>query len=125
MMDTQHGALVTVESGLPGDIAGITLPAIIEEAGDHARRRFIEFFTADIRNANTRKAYARAVGEFLAWVDPLGVSLERIQPVHVAAYIEGHPGSVASVKQHLAFMLQAAGLVKDEVRNRVVRAEAA
>jgi hypothetical protein len=29
--------------------------------------RFLEFFSANIRNANTRRSYARATEEFLAW----------------------------------------------------------
>jgi hypothetical protein len=33
------------------------LPAIIRARGERASRRFIEFFTANIRNPNTRKAY--------------------------------------------------------------------
>jgi integrase/recombinase XerD len=28
--------------------------------------------------------------------------LEDIEPIHVAAYIEGHPGSAATIKQHMA-----------------------
>ena len=35
------------------------LPAIIRAQGERASRRFIEFFTASIRNRNTRMAYAR------------------------------------------------------------------
>jgi hypothetical protein len=37
-----------------------TLPAIIRNRGERASRRFIEFFTASIRNRNTRAAYMRA-----------------------------------------------------------------
>jgi hypothetical protein len=33
------------------------LPAVLVAAGDSARVRFIEFFTANIRNRNTRRAY--------------------------------------------------------------------
>jgi hypothetical protein len=45
--------------------AGIeALPAIVRAQGEHASRRFIEFFTATIRNRNTRSAYARAVKQF-------------------------------------------------------------
>jgi len=33
------------------------IPAVIEEAGPRAQRRFVEFFTANIANANTRAAY--------------------------------------------------------------------
>jgi hypothetical protein len=40
---------------------------LIAAAGECAQERFIEFFTANIRNRNTRRAYAKAVREFLAW----------------------------------------------------------
>jgi integrase/recombinase XerD len=43
------------------------VPVVIAAAGEGAARRFVEFFTATIRNKNTRLAYARAVGAFLAW----------------------------------------------------------
>ena len=70
-----------------------------------AGRRFIEFFTANIRNANTRRAYARAAIDFAAWCERQGLrELRDIEPVHVAGYIEGLQGSLAapSVKVHLA-----------------------
>jgi hypothetical protein len=44
-----------------------TLPTIIRAQGERASRRFIEFFTATIRNRNTRMAYARAVKRFFHW----------------------------------------------------------
>ncbi len=80
------------------------LPALIESAGPRARSRFVEFFVAEIRNPNTRKAYARAVGRFATWADQHGFQLEQLTPVHVAAYIEqlGRELEAASVKQHLA-----------------------
>ena len=40
--------------------AGVALPALIQAAGPKASRRFLEFFAAQIRNPNTRAAYARA-----------------------------------------------------------------
>ena len=65
------------------------VPAAIAAAGEPARKRFIEFFTANIRNRNTRLAYARAVSDFFAWCERAGLStLELLQPVHVAAYVE-------------------------------------
>ena len=42
------------------------LPPLIVGAGDRARVHFLEFFTANIRNPNTRRAYARGVADFLA-----------------------------------------------------------
>jgi site-specific recombinase XerD len=79
------------------------LPAIVADAGDAAARRFLEFFTATIRNAHTRHAYARAVRDFFAWIGP-GLTLAAIEPVHVAAYVEhlGNRRSAPTVKQHLA-----------------------
>jgi hypothetical protein len=40
--------------------AGASLPTLIATAGERASYRFFEFFTAQIRNPNTRRAYARA-----------------------------------------------------------------
>jgi integrase/recombinase XerD len=83
---------------------GPLLPAIIAQAGDHAARRFIEFFTVTIRNGNTRRAYAKAVGDFLAWCEGHGLTLPGIEPLHVASYIEQLTQAKAAptVKQHLA-----------------------
>jgi Site-specific recombinase XerD len=87
------------------------LPPAIAEMGERAGRAFVEFFTAQIRNPNTRAAYGRNVARFLAWAEGHGVTLSAVEPFHVAAYIEdlGRSGevggqglAVASVKQHLA-----------------------
>jgi len=43
------------------------LPAVVINAGERASVRFLEFFASTIRNPNTRRAYAHAVGEFLTW----------------------------------------------------------
>lgn len=80
------------------------MPALFSDAGATASRRFIEFFTANIRNRNTREAYARAVAHFSQWCDRRGLSLLRLNPVVIAAYIEELGQAVAkpTVKQHLA-----------------------
>src|SRR5437773_516745 len=77
------------------------LPAPIA-AGEEAAWHFIEFFTANIRNKNTRAAYAKAVSQFFTWCEPPHLALDQIRPVVVAGYIEQHPGSAPTVKQHLA-----------------------
>jgi site-specific recombinase XerD len=79
------------------------LPAAIGRAGEAAAWRFIEFFTATIRNKNTRAAYAEAVGQFFAWCEKHRVrTLPEISPIVIAAYIENHPGAAPTVKQHLS-----------------------
>ncbi|MGH6794840.1 MAG: hypothetical protein ACREDM_00495 [Methylocella sp.] len=44
----------------------VQLPALIAAVGERAQMRFCEFFAANIRNPRIRRAYARAVQEFLA-----------------------------------------------------------
>src|SRR5579863_8400729 len=78
------------------------LPATIARAGDKAAWRFAEFFTANIRNKNTRTAYAHAVTEFFDWCESRGLQLDQLTPVAIAGYIEGHLGAAPTVKQHLA-----------------------
>ncbi len=80
------------------------LPALFAPDAKTAER-VIEFFTAQIRNPNTRKAYARAAGDFAAWCAEHGiVELASVRPVHVAAYIETlqKEMSAPSVKLQLA-----------------------
>ena len=87
------------------EVQSAAVPSAILQAGDNATRKFIEFFTANIRNRNTREAYHTAVRHFFAWCEVRGVTeLGRIEPVIVAAYIEdiSHRYSIPTVKQHLA-----------------------
>ena len=85
-----------------GEADVVVLPALIVDAGPDAVARFLEFFAGRIANERTRAAYGRAVGQFLAWCEARGLGLEAVSPLHVAAYIRTHPGSVPTVKQHLA-----------------------
>ena len=80
------------------------LPSSILSRGERAGRRFIEFFTANIRNRNTRLAYARAVKQFFDWTEAQNLRLDDIEPVSVAAYVEQLGAEMAkpSIKQHLA-----------------------
>jgi integrase/recombinase XerD len=82
--------------------AGPLLPAVVVRSGERAGKRFLEFFTAQIRNANTRRAYGRAIAGFFGWCEFRGIELHQVEPITVAAYIEQHPGSKPTVKQHLA-----------------------
>jgi len=68
---------------------GAIVPAIVADTHRDAAERFIEFFAATLRNANTRAAYMNAVEDFLSFppVAALG-SLAEIRSIHVSAYIE-------------------------------------
>ena len=89
---------------LPSGWAVEGLPAIVERAGPAAAERVVEFFTAQIRNANTRAAYAKAVTQFFTWCDERGLELDQISAVDVAAYVEELQGvyRAPTIKQHLA-----------------------
>jgi site-specific recombinase XerD len=78
------------------------LPSLVARTGVTASKRFFEFFTVTIRNEHTRAAYLHAVRLFFDWCDARGLTLERIEPVHVAAYVEHHPGSKTTIKQHMS-----------------------
>jgi len=70
-----------------------------------AAKRFVEYFAANIRNSNTRRAYLRAVLDFSAWCEAQNLTeILDVEPLHVAAYIEvlGKRLAKPSVKQHLA-----------------------
>lgn len=85
--------------------AAATLPAIIVAAGRPASERFLEFFAATIRNRNTRDAYARAIGQFLAFAESVGCrNLSSITTMVVSAYVERVTldRSPPTAKQHLA-----------------------
>src|ERR1700729_3436736 len=80
------------------------VPALIADLGDQAAWRYVDFFTANIRNPNTRRAYARACSTFLDWCETRGRTLATIRPFDVSTYIESRAQthSAPDVKQQLA-----------------------
>ncbi|MBV9035300.1 MAG: site-specific integrase, partial [Acidobacteriaceae bacterium] len=80
------------------------VPHLLAHASERTLRRLLEFFTVNIRNANTRAAYLRAANLFFRWCEERQLQLEQVQPFHVAAYIEGlqRTHSRPTIKQHLA-----------------------
>jgi Phage integrase, N-terminal SAM-like domain len=71
---------------------------------EEAAWRYVEFFTANIRNPNTRRAYARACNRFFGWCEDRGLVPAAIRPHDVAIYVEELQLEVSapSVKQQLA-----------------------
>jgi site-specific recombinase XerD len=78
------------------------IPELIAAAGREVTETYIDFFTATIRNRNTRAAYARACWQFFDWCAAHGLELTTVRPFHVAAWIEDFPGSKPTIKQKLA-----------------------
>jgi site-specific recombinase XerD len=103
-------AIITLKE--PRALAGLAVnPPAVFLPDEKAGERFFGFFTAHIRNRNTRRAYYKAACRFSDWCDGRGLlDLGAVKPPHVAAYIEmlglpepdGAGLSKPSVKQHLA-----------------------
>jgi site-specific recombinase XerC len=86
---SEHLPAIIDRSEIIGDARAHVVPALIAVAGERASLRFLEFFAANIRNPHTRRAYSRAVSEFMAWCEDNGVtSIAAVQPLHVSAWIE-------------------------------------
>lgn len=105
------GGIATRKQPDLGSLGFAGVPTIISAAGERASFRFVEFFTANIRNQNTRVSYGRALREFCNWCEEREFRLEDLNPVLVAGYVEllgrpveqhGRGYSKPSVKQHLA-----------------------
>jgi site-specific recombinase XerD len=88
----------------PALAASSIVPVLVAQRGDEAAWRYVEFFTANIRNSNTRRAYARACAAFFQWCELRGLTLPAIRPHDVGAYIERQQRTAPapSVKQQLA-----------------------
>jgi len=95
----------------PRALAGLAVkPPTVFLPDEKAGERFFGFFTAHIRNRNTRRAYYKAACRFSDRCEDRLLDLAGVKPPHIAAYTEmlGQPGpegaalSKPSVKQHLA-----------------------
>ena len=81
---------------------------LILQGGEKAAWAFFEFFTATISNANTRRAYATAVLNFLNWCQERGVTdLGQIRAPFIAEYIRNYLRLAdPSIKLHLSGIRQ-------------------
>jgi integrase/recombinase XerD len=82
--------------------AGLALPALVADAGPAARFAWDEFFSAEIRNPHTRRAYVHAVRRFLAWAAGQQLEFQRVTPGLVGQYLDQLDASIPTRKQHLA-----------------------
>jgi hypothetical protein len=103
-------------------LAGVPAPFAPDSK---AAKRFIEYFAANIRNPNTRRAYTRAILGFSSWCETRDLNeIADIEPVHVAAYVElsGRRLAKPSVKQNQLTRMGAATQVErwiDETKELV------
>ena len=78
-------------------IAGIS-----ESTRTKTAETFLELLGARVRNPNTRSAYQVAWRSFLAFCSARKLELESVKAYHVGAWLDQHPGSRSTQRQHLA-----------------------
>ncbi len=64
------------------------VPVLVVGLGAKASERFVTFFTDNIRNPHTRRAYHRWVCDFFEWCEAGGLDFTTIKSYHVARYVE-------------------------------------
>ena len=81
---------------------GLVLPRLI--VSTRGRRRWGSFWSSWRGGSQTGGRGRRTGGRWASfWPGARrGLALEAVSPLHVAAYIRTHPGSVPTVKEHLA-----------------------
>ena len=79
---------------------------LIEGTSESARAKtaetFLELLGARVRNPNTRSAYRVAWRSFLAFCSARQLELESVRAYHVGSWLDQHPGSRSTQRQHLA-----------------------
>lgn len=80
------------------------VPPLIAVAGEKAAKRYLEFFTTQISNDGTRAAYGHSARTFLEWCEVNGITLAKVSPMVVAAYLKllQQRLSAPTAKLHLA-----------------------
>lgn len=71
MNDCSSNQELMIPAG-PGEVVrwdGQEVPPILAQAGAETWQHLVEYFTAHIRNPNTRAAYGRAVMSFFWWCE--------------------------------------------------------
>ena len=69
----------------------ILSPAPLFTPAPKAAKRVLEFFTSQVNNDHTRKAYLNATRRFAAWCGEKGIGrLAEVRAFHVAAFIKQH-----------------------------------
>ena len=80
---------------------GSVLPGNESEKRD-AAEALLDSGLAKLRNRNTREAYLFGWRNFFDWCAQNGLALDGVRPRHVGLWLDGHTGSAATARQHLA-----------------------
>jgi hypothetical protein len=86
-MTIQQAEVTAQQAEVTADPRALNVaPPLIADLGEEAAWRYVEFFTANIRNPNMRRANARDCNRFFAWCDDRGLMPAAIRPHDVATF---------------------------------------
>jgi integrase/recombinase XerD len=91
-----------IETGEAPLVSFDLLVGTSESARAKTAETFLELLGARVRNPNTRSAFRVAWRSFLAFCSARGLELESVKAYHVGAWLDQHPGSRSTQRQHLA-----------------------
>src|SRR6266403_2487608 len=94
--------MMTVDSQTEAVISFDLLPGTSESTRAKTAETFLELLGARVRNPNTRSAYRVAWRSFLAFCSARQLELESVKAYHLGAWLDQHPGSRSTQRQHLA-----------------------
>jgi site-specific recombinase XerD len=100
-----HGSHLAMSAVILPSLAPAVLPARLFTPTPKAAKRVHEFFTTQINNDHTRKAYLNAARRFADWCEERGIrEFAEVETFHIAAFVKQLQGesSAPTVKQHLA-----------------------
>ncbi len=78
------------------------VPPLVVQAGSGAHFAWDEWFSAEMRNPHTRRAYGHAVRQFLNWCEAHTLALRQVTPGSVGDYYNELHLSIPTKKQHLS-----------------------
>ncbi len=78
------------------------VPPLVAQAGNGARFAWDEWFSAEMRNPHTKRAYGHAVRQFLGWCEAHTLALRDITPGSVGTYYNELDVSTPTKNQHLS-----------------------
>ncbi|XZE55337.1 tyrosine-type recombinase/integrase [Planctomycetaceae bacterium SH139] len=85
-----------------GQLIKCQVPALIADAGKPAQTAFDDFLDGACRTENTRRAYKRAISQFMKWALEHDLALAEIRAGDVGRYLKQLAGKTSSKKQHRA-----------------------
>jgi hypothetical protein len=98
---TEHFPATIHQVEIIADVnASRTVPALIAAEGERASYRFFEFFSAQIRNPHTRRAFARAVQQLLVWCGAARRQVDRRGAAAVCRHMRNMPKPCQLCSRH-------------------------